>query len=191
MKLLINSTSLALWYDIIHDAESSCSIALKEEIEAYLVFLMMRYTARPEMVKQIMASDFLYSLGLPRLAERDFGLQEVGDKCLIYSGLFPTLAEKRLVKISYYVKLGQTAYINISKTKDDIYGLLANQFVSLMDIIQSLRQYKESFPDLSPLQAYDLWNETGSQRALSVLKSYSKATPLNVNHEDEKLHIIK
>src|SRR6185437_11353883 len=97
MKLLINSTSLALWYDIIHDAEHTCAIALKEEIEAYLVFLMMRYTARPEIVKQIMAADFLYSINLPRLAERELGLQEVGDKCLIYSGLFPTVAEKRLV----------------------------------------------------------------------------------------------
>jgi hypothetical protein len=190
MKLLINSTSLALWYDIIHDAESSCAIALREEIEAYLVFLMMRYTARPEIAKQIMASDFLHSMSLPRLLEREFGLQEVGDKCLIYSGLFPTLAEKRLVKISYFVKLGQTAYINISKTNNDIYGLLANQFVSLMDVIQSMRRYKESFPDLSPLQAYDLWNETGSQRALSILKSYSKATPLAVNNE-EGLRIIK
>lgn len=191
MKLLINSTSLALWHDIIHDAEVSCATALKEEIEAYLVFLMMRYTARPEIAKQIMASDFLHSLGLPRMEERDYGLQEVGDKCLIYSGLFPTLAEKKLVKISYFVKLGQTAYITISKSKDDIYGLLAEQFVDLMDILQSLRRYQESFPDLSPLQAYDLWNETGSQRALSILKSYSNATPLAVNYEDTKHRIIK
>jgi hypothetical protein len=191
MKLLINSNSLALWYDIIHDAEASCEIDLKEELEAYLVFLMMRYTTRPEIANQIMAVDFLHSLGLLRPAERELGLQEVGDKCLIYSGLFPTLAEKRLVKISYFIKLGQSAYGHISKTNSDLYGLLAQQFVSLMDIIQSLRQQNESFPDLLPLQAYDLWNETGSKRAFSVLKRYTKSIPVVFDSEDSELRIIK
>lgn len=191
MKLLINSTSLALWYDIIHDAEASCAIDLKEEIEAYLVFLMIRYTTRPDIAKQIMATDYLYSLGLLQPEARELGLQAVGDKCLIYTGLFPALAEKRLVKISYYVKLGQAAYGNISKNASDIYGMLAKDFVPLMDIIQSLRQYNYSFPDLLPLQAYDLWNETGSKRALSVLKMVSGGTPLTTSSEDTELRIIK
>jgi hypothetical protein len=189
MKLLMNSTSLALWHDIIQDAEDSCSLILKEEIEAYIAFLLMRYTEKPEIVKQIMASEFLYSQGLWRPAERENKLQEVGDKCLIFSGLFPQLAAKRLVKISYFVKLGQSAYSTISKTDSDLYSLLAKQFVPIMDVIQSLRQDKESFPGLLPLEAYELWNETGSQRALSVLKKYSSATPIAINQDE--FHIIK
>jgi len=177
MKLLINSNTLALWYDIIHDAKSSCAIDLQQELEAYLVYLMMRFTNRPDIANQIMATEFLQSMNL-RVAEKEIGLQQVGDKCLIFSGLFPTLAEKRLVKIGYFVNLGRASYSAISKHDTDIYGLLAKQFVPLMDVIQSLRQYKDAFPTLLPLQAYDLWNETGSQRALSILKMYSKATPI-------------
>jgi hypothetical protein len=175
----MNSTSLALWHDMIQDAKKACSLILKEETEAYLVFLLMRYTNRPDIAKQIMASEFLQSYNLWRTKERENGLQEVGDKCLIYSGLFPKLATKRLVKISYFVKLGQSAYLSISKNETDIYGILAKEFVSLMDIIQTCRHH-EIFPELSPLEAYEMWNETGSQRALAALKAYSKATPLAI-----------
>lgn len=190
MKLLINSTSTALWHEIIHEAEASCDIPLKEELESYLVFLMMRYTARPEIVQDVMASDFLK--GLPKMPnQRHLILQGVGDKCLLFSGLFPNLAEKRLVKVSYFVNLGQSSYATISQEQGDLYSHLSGQFVALMDILQSVRQYSDEFPDLLPLQAYELWNETGSKRALSVLKQYTKATPLNVDVKKQKLYLIK
>jgi hypothetical protein len=188
MKLLINSSSLALWYDIIHDAEASCSINLKAELEAYLIFLMMRYTSRPDIANQIMAVDFLRSLNLLRPAERELNLQAVGDKCLIYSGLFPNLAARRLVNISYYVKIGQSAYSTISKQHCDLYGLLASQFVTLMDVIQSLRKETSGF-ELQPLQAYDLWHETGSQRALSVLNKYSGSGLECARNRDDELYL--
>ena len=180
MKLLVNSTTTSLWHQIIHEAEAACETPLKEEVESYLVFLMIRYTTRPEIAAHIMASDFLRGLELlPN--QRQLVLQEVGDKCLLFSGLFPDMADKRMVKVSYFVNLGQSSYANLSKSSNDLYGLLANQFVSLMDILQSMRQYSEQHPDLLPIQAYDLWMETGSKRALSILKSYTQATPINLN----------
>jgi hypothetical protein len=55
---------------------------------------------------------------------------------------------------------------------------LKKYFVAIMDILQSVRDYTRGYPDLTPIQAYDLWNETGSQRALQTLRSYSrKASP--------------
>lgn len=172
MKILLNSTPVALWHDIVHDAEIACSTRLREEIESYLVFLLVRYTNKPDTLKHVIATDILEGLKLgPH--ERELALQGVGDRCLIFSGLFPKIAEKRLVKISYFINLGQTAYGTISKKRSDVYHGLARQFVGLMDILQSIRNYSQSHPDLLPLQAYDLWNETGSQRALSVLKLYS------------------
>lgn len=38
MNILTNSTSTALWHDIVHEAETSCAVSLEEEIESYLVF---------------------------------------------------------------------------------------------------------------------------------------------------------
>lgn len=184
MKLLLNSTPVALWYDMIHDAEASCSINLKEELESYLVFLMIRYTNRPEIANQIIASEFLNSFDLT-IKKREIALRDVGDTCLVFSGLFPKLAEKRLVKISYFVHMGESAYIAISQASNDLYSKLANQFVSLMDVLQSLRANSNRHPDLLPLQAYDLWNETHSQRAFTILKQYTQAVPIQTKGRDK------
>lgn len=179
MKLLLpNPNVIALWRDIIHEAESICAITLKEELESHLIHLLTRFTNKPEIMKQIMASEFLNGVNLPA-HQREFALQEVGDKCLLFSGLFPELAQKRHVKIGYFVNLGRAAYSNVSRVGDDLYDLLAKHFVPMMDTLQSIRVYSAEFPDLLPIQAYELWNETGSKRALKVLQLYTKATPVS------------
>ena len=180
MKLLLNSTPIALWHEIIHEAQAMCDIRLIEELEAYLVFLMVRYTNKPEVVKQIIAYEFLQGINKSSAKQQD-ALQAVGDQCLIFAGLFPHMANKRLVRISYFVDLGQSAYANISRTNSDIYGLLSRQFVPLMDILQSIRQYSKENTDLLPLEAYELWNDTGSRRALSALKKYTHSTPVLID----------
>jgi len=187
MGLLLNSsTPLSLWQNIIHEAERSCRTPLQTELEAYLVFLMVRFTNRPEMVKQIMATEFITGLNLGPHHKQTV-LQQVGDKCLIYTGLFPHRAEKKLVKISYFVNLGQSAYLNISNNTNDIYGLLSKHFVALMDILQSLRLVANHSLDLLPLEAYELWMDTGSKRALSILKEYTTDKNPNMINLQEKL----
>lgn len=175
--ILLNRTPLALWQGIIQEAEASCEINLMEELEAYLVYLMIRYTNKPEFVKHIMANDLLAGLKLPS-AGKQVALQEVGDKCLLFTGLFPNISTKRLVKLSYFVSIGQSAYGAISHDTDDLYHSLAVSFVPMVDVLQSVRHYTDQNPDLLPLQAYELWNETGSQRALKILKKYTKGTPI-------------
>jgi hypothetical protein len=174
MKVLVNSTPIALWHDIIHEAEKECSTPLSHELEAYVVLLMVRYTNKPELAEQIMATQYLEGLSLPN-KQREFQLQGVGDSCLLLSGLFPGIAKKRLVKISYFINIGRGAYVAVSKTSNDLYSLLAQEFVAIMDILQSISRFACNFPELMPLEAYDLWNESGSQRALKVLHQYSQA----------------
>lgn len=175
MELLMHSTSTALWHDIIHHAEETCAINLNEELESYLVFLLIRYIDKPELIKQIIATQFLTAIQSGP-AKREQTLRAVGDQCLLFTGLFPRMAEKRLLKLSYFVQMGQAAYIGLSMKQNDLYGALAEQFVSLMDILQSIRQYNNC-PDLLPLQAFEQWHDTGSQRALKVLKQYTDAIP--------------
>lgn len=132
----------------------------------------MRYTNKPEVIKKILALEFLQGVDLTP-AKRTLALQEVGDKCLLFAGLYPNIAAKRLVRISYFVNMGQAAYVRISKKSNDLYELLSTQFVSLMDVLQSIRLYSKKYPDLLPIQAYELWNDTGSRRALSILRQYT------------------
>lgn len=172
MHLLINATTPALWHEVVKDAENSCSVSLKGELEAYLIALLMRYTNKPEILKQVLATAFLRALEL-REMERNMSLQTVGDHCLLFAGLFPRLALSKNVKLRYFVDLGQSAYSAISKETNDLYSSLALQFVVLMDVLQSIR----SDPNLEPLEAYEQWDEIGSQRALKILQSYTNAFP--------------
>lgn len=182
MKVLVNSTPVALWQDIVHEAETACATSLSHELEAYVVFLLMRYMDKPEISKRIVALHLLEGL---HAKERDVALLGVGDTCLLFSGLFPGMAEKRLVKISYFVNMGRSAYDAVSKTSNDIYSLLAQQFVVIMDILQSIRDFARNVPALMPIQAYDLWNEAGSQRALRILRQHTRATPVSMLSKED------
>lgn len=173
MHLLTNVTAPALWHEVVKDAENNCSVRLDESLEAYLIGLLMRYTNRPDVLKQVLAIAFLKALEL-RKVQRTMSLQTVGDQCLLFAGLFPRIALRKNVKLSYFVDLGQSAYSAISKEANDLYGLLALEFVALMDVLQSIRPEL----DLAPIEAYEQWDELGSQRALKILQSYTQALPI-------------
>ena len=182
MTLLLHPTSTGLWHEIIHEAEAACTVTLKEEVEAYLVFLLARYVNRPDFVKDIVAHEFMEGMQASH-HKRALAMQEVGDKCLLFSGLFPHLAERRLVKISYFVNMGQASYEAISKKKTDLYGSLARQFVTLMDVLQSIRRYSKEITDLLPIESFELWSETGSKRSLEIFSHFTTATPIKTHKE--------
>lgn len=172
MSLLTHNTPEDLWQNVIKNAENQCSIILKKELETYLVSLLIRYTNQPDITKKLFATAYLEAVNLSE-SERNLSLQHVGDQCLLVAGLFPHIAERKLVKIRYFVDLGRSAYVEISRTANDLYWSLAYQFVILMDVLQSIRPE----PNLLPLEAYEQWSELGSQRALKLLQEYTKSIP--------------
>lgn len=165
MSLITNENSLILWQDLVRDAEDSCAIQLNQDHEAYLVSLLSRYLDKPEMAKSVFATALLDALQ-DESAKRQTHLRDVGDRCLLFAGLFPRIAEKRRIKLRYFVEVGRSAYYAISAT-GDLFGSLAVKFVILMDVLQSIRQP----PDMLPLEAYEQWQELGSQRAYRLLQS--------------------
>ena len=171
MTIIDHNPAFRIWQEAIKNAENKCDVVLKNELEDYLISMLIRYTHKPEIVKQLFGKAFLEALQVESYSRRSH-LQEVGDQCLIFAGLFPKAAEKKLVKISYFVNLGQSAYSSISEV-NAIFGSLAYEFVVIMDVLQSIRPWSE----LLPLQAYEQWNEVGSQRALRILQEYTKGIP--------------
>lgn len=169
MQVVTSKNAITLWQDVIKEAEEQCAIKLQAEIETYLVWLLHRYTSKPDIIQKVFATAFLQALQLQQ-QERFISLQQVGDECLLYTGLFPHALQRRSLRMTYFVALGRTAYLSISSTTNDLYGILAGQFVPLMDILQSIRP----MPDLLPLEAYDQWKELGSERAFAILQSYLK-----------------
>lgn len=169
--LIMESTSLAQWYDLVCQAEGESAIRLHADLESYLVFLLMRFMDHPEWIKSILAMEFLQGI---QWSDRSKDiLQSVGDKCLLFAGLFAEQTEKRRVQRSYFVYLGQSAYETLAghtyRVNADLYYALSDRFVALMDVLQTIRAMRE--PEfLKPLQAAELWHETGSTYALKNLQ---------------------
>ena len=173
-NLILEQTEIAQWHALIKEAETQCSCHLDESMESYLVFTLMRFMKDQDLATQAMALEYLRSHHLPK-SMRIEQLRDIGDQCLLVSGLYPQRAEKRLVRVGYYVNLGRSAYHHISdhvqKSAADLYRQLAEAFVTLMDLLQTIREF--SSPALRPIQDLELWSDTGSTRAYGRLSKSS------------------
>lgn len=169
MTILTHETTTNLWKDLIKTAETSSDIHLHEVLESYLIDLLTKYLKQTHVVDQVMAIQYLEAFSMPASShQKDHLLQKVGDECLLFAGLFPEIADKRHVNISYFVYMGRTAYHTVSVKAGDLFDLLAGQFVALMDVLQSIDPHRI----LSPLEAYAQWESLKSKRAFSMLETY-------------------
>ena len=169
-KFILDSSELSQWHSLVLEAEQDYGCQLDEAMQSYLVFTLMRFAKNPRLNSKALALDYLSSHQLSRHL-RSEQLRDIGDQCLLVSGLYPQSAEKRQVAVSYYVDLGRSAYHYISTETQqgiaELYQQLAESFILLMDLLQTIRQY--SSPALQPIAALDLWNQTGSRAAFAQI----------------------
>lgn len=188
-ELVVYTSATEEWLSLVHEAEEASAHHLDEEMQSYLVFLLMRFTEKPELAASVLTVEYLQSMQSTGRIGQD-QLRDVGDKCLLYSGLFPQRAERRRVKISYFVDLGRSAYQQLSDRLEHstatMYHRLAGTFVSLMDILQTMRSLGTPANQIDPLQAFELWQDTGSQYALRTLHRTTRATPLLIPTSRDK-----
>ena len=178
-QIILQATATAQWHALITEASNKCAAKLSEDIESYLVFLLMRFINSPAIFNRIMALELLSSCQHGR-AQQQHSLQAVGDCCLLFAGLFPGLARRRRVRISYYIKIGKTAYSILAGQDTGNYaGLFAGlceHFVKLMDTLQSMREINSAQRSLDLLQAAEVWHDTRSQQALRTLQQFTAST---------------
>ncbi|MCC5813065.1 MAG: hypothetical protein JJU06_22085 [Ectothiorhodospiraceae bacterium] len=141
-ELIVQYTSTAQWHGLLMDAQERSRRHLSEDSESYLVFLLMRYLRRPDLVRRVMAMGYLKAmLSAGRL--RQERLQDVGDQCLILAGLFPGQAARRRVALQYFVDLGRGAFHWRAQSDDtpeeSLYGDLARRYPDLIAVLQALR----------------------------------------------------
>ncbi|MBS0288942.1 MAG: hypothetical protein JSS07_02745 [Proteobacteria bacterium] len=185
-SLILHPTSTAQWRALVEEAQRASTIYLKEDLESYLVFLLMRFTEEPSIASSVLGLDFLTGYQRMHNPYQFYRLKEVGDKCLLFAGLFPGRAIKRRVKVSYFVKLGQTAYSTIStclSIQEELFIKLCVEFPKMMDVLQAMRESNNTF-DL--LQSLELWHETGSQLSWQRLCEATAAIP--VINDNKSVH---
>lgn len=177
-KFILDSSELAQWHTLVLEAEQDYGCRLDEAMQSYLVFTLMRFARDHKLNAQALALDYLRSHHLST-SLRSEQLRNIGDQCLLVSGLFPQSAEKRHVDVGYYVDLGRSAYHHISSVTQqgvaELYQQLAESFILLMDLLQTIRRY--SMPAMQPLTALELWQHCGSKAALRQISDAGLPVP--------------
>jgi len=142
VKLVGEGSETAQWYQLVNEAQATLGIQLAEDVESYLVFLLMRFRSRPDMVSRVLALDYLRGLQSAGALRND-RLQEVGDQCLLFSGLFPRRARRLNISSEYFTAVGRSAY----RTLGDLCGGglsamfidLGHQFTLLARMLRTMR----------------------------------------------------
>jgi hypothetical protein len=141
-KLILHPTDISQWHALVNEAQAATRLILNENTESYLVFLLMRFSQGPKLIESVVALDFLESMHKPRQLQLE-SLRDVGDKSLLFCGLFPGIAEQRHVSLSYFSDMGQAAYLTAGELQDnqtaDLYFQLSAQFSTLQQILQAMR----------------------------------------------------
>ena len=176
-------TQTEIWQDLVKQAADYSGVQLDEELESYLVFLLMRHLKDADLATRTMALKYLtgmQSQGDHRLEQ----MRDVADQCLLTSGLFPERAQRRQVTVSYYVKLGRSAYLNLSELTQNaiasMYMHLAESFISLMDTLQAMRCIGNPSLELArlePLKAYEQWQNQTQRHAC---RQFTDGFPVNI-----------
>lgn len=178
-SIVTQPTSTAQWQCLVQEAAQVRECPLEDDLESYLVFLLIRFTSQPEIVETLFATDYLASMA--RLGrQRTEQLRDVGDKCLLFSGLFPRRAQRKRVNVGYFVSMGQSAYGQIADSLKQetatTYTRLAERFVGLMDVLQTMRELHQHTAE-NAVELLQQWQQCGSQRALNLLQEKYNIVP--------------
>ncbi len=133
------------WYSLIEEAESRRpQFKIDQDLKAYLMIALQRFTRNPGLLDSIIATEYLNALSLTGEEKKNI-LRDVGDKCLLLSGLFPEVAERRNLSLLYYVNMGHNSYTTLSelhKTRSKsqlLFEALGNNFIRLMNLLQAIK----------------------------------------------------
>lgn len=114
--------------------------------------------------------------------ERRLHLQRLGDVAMFISGMFSDALNKRVVGVSYYVSMGETAYATLAETASAssreqsqaaIYSDLSARFASFVGVLKAVgnkpvNQQPGGFESL--LQKVDEWQRTRDPALASELR---------------------
>jgi hypothetical protein len=139
---LRHGTAAELWQALIRDAETRSHIPLDETQESYLVFVLLRHQNDPDLLARVQALDWLQAQELVGQVRAD-ALRDVGDRCLLIAGLFPTLAQRRRVSIDYFLTLGHGAYRELAalcrNAYAELFAQLARHYEQLVQVLRGVR----------------------------------------------------
>lgn len=128
------------WYDLLVEAQKETSIFLPPSLEHYVSLLLKHYLSRLDFFEEPIGFELLACSTKPAPL---IHYQDVGDRCLIISGLFPDFVVRKNVSQGYLKKIGKSAYYQVSlhsdKTIQPLFYRLSTQFEEISTILGHFR----------------------------------------------------
>lgn len=95
-------------------------------------------------------------------------LRDIGDRSLYLSGFFAESLERGAVGVNYYIKLGESAYLQLAHmpargTPSDVYRELSGKFARFVDVLAEVSEGSAIDNDLAVVQLYERWRRKGSE----------------------------
>jgi hypothetical protein len=172
--------------DSLHGALERAHVAVEDQTEHYVVNLLTLF-ARSEALYEgppgcvqlkplvVMLCE---ALEAPTPAERNRGLQRLGDVSLFVAGFFARSFAARLIDIDYHIAMGGRAYGELAqaiargrgRVLGAVFAELSEKFTSVVDALNDISETSYRHSDRDILRLYELWLKTGSARCYSILE---------------------
>jgi len=181
-QIYLASTTAEIWHDLVEGAEQEMQLSLEHEVEGYLVMTLIRYQNYAALKTHLLALDYLNAHGVGGQV-RQQRLQQLGDISLLFGGLYPEQADRRMVSHDYFIKMGKSAYAAASmgakQAIAEMFVKLSENFIALTQVLRVVHDYTaEQRPDL--LEAWDLWSGMGDRDAWERLSHNGAVVPVTV-----------
>jgi hypothetical protein len=150
-QIVLQPSALSQWYALINEAEVHSRCRINEDMESYLVYLLMRFSREVKWATDVVGLDFLNALQVGGKRSADL-LKEVGDKSLLFCGLFPGVANKRHVSLHYFMDMGRGAYWQVGNLETPqtgtLFHALCREFGALQKVLDATRHLTSDLSNL-------------------------------------------
>lgn len=175
MPRTLDALSLGEFFrETVREAVDHQKLQISETTEFYLVNLLREFVKSEEALHEEPLAILYCRATQANYVLKVNLLKKLGDGALYMAGFFPESFARQLVDSDYYIRMGETAYDNLSnlcvrkQAVSDIFSDLARRFATYVDILAEVSE-KSFSKDSDLLRLYETWQKTGSKRSQNIL----------------------
>lgn len=161
--------------ELVTSAMEKQKVSARPETEFYLVNLLNHFMSSGALVEEPLALMIKEALEKQESEEQKKLFKQVGDVSLYMAGYFQDSLNRKLVDVDYYIDMGGAAYRHVAVRIEDegpreTYEELAAKFGNFVDVLAEISDTTTPKTEKDLLRLYDVWMQTGSERAAKALK---------------------
>ena len=117
---------------VIKETQVDTGLELPESIEAYVVMLLAHNMDRPNFLPEHSFAEAYLKLRRPA----NYSAKELGDACLLVSGVFPSYGTRHGLNKRYYQDIGISSYDMVAETLNgELFRTLSVHFIFISEFI--------------------------------------------------------